>query len=103
MSIQLERDNFSFEAAKTLSSLLDNPDFSDVTLVCEDQKQVFAHKAILSANSSFFQKIFTSNAQEMQCIYLRIKFCDLQAIISFIYTGQCKVAQDDIFVCFKTP
>ena len=58
MSIQLERDDFSFEAAKTLSSLFDNPDFSDVTLVCEDQKQVFAHKAILSANSSFFQKIF---------------------------------------------
>ena len=96
MSIQLERDDFSFEAAKTLSSLLDNPDFCDVTLVCEDQKQIFAHKAILSAKSSFFQKIFTSNPQEMQCIYLRIKFCDLQAVISFIYTGQCKVNKESL-------
>ena len=96
MSIQLERDDFSFEAAKTLSSLFDNPDFSDVTLVCEDQTRVFAHKAILSANSSFFQKIFTSNPQEMQCIYLRIKFCDLQAVISFIYTGQCKVNKESL-------
>ena len=96
MSIQLERDDFSFEAAKTLSSLFDKPDFSDVTLVCEDQTRVFAHKAILSANSSFFQKIFTSNPQEMQCIYLRIKYCHLQAIISFIYTGHCKVAQESL-------
>ena len=95
MSIQLERDDFSFEAVKTLSTLLDNPDFCDVTLVCEDQKRVFAHKAILSANSSFFQNTFTSNPQEMQCIYLRIKFCHLQAIITFIYTGQCKVAQEN--------
>lgn len=96
MSIQLERDDFSFEAVKTLSSLLDNPDFCDVTLVCEDQKRVFAHKAILSANSCFFQKIFISNPQEMQCIYLRIKYCHLQAVISFIYTGQCKVAQESL-------
>ena len=29
-------------------------------------------------------------------IYLRLKFSDLQEIVSFIYTGQCKVAQDDL-------
>ena len=32
----------------------------------------------------------------MQCIYLRIKYCHLQAIISFIYTGLCKVAQENL-------
>ena len=32
----------------------------------------------------------------MQCIYLRIKYCHIQAIISFIYTGLCKVAQENL-------
>ena len=57
MNLGLVREDFSFEAAKTLSSLFDQPDFSDVTLVCEDQKQIPAHKVILASASPFIKNI----------------------------------------------
>ena len=57
MNLGLVREDFSFEAAKTLSSLFDQPDFSDVTLVCEDQKQIPAHKVMLASASPFIKNI----------------------------------------------
>ena len=96
MNLGLVRNDFSFEAAKTLSSLFDQPDFSDVTLVCEDQKQILAHKVILASGSPFFKNILALNPHPKPLIYLRVKFLDLQAIVSFMYTGQCKVAQNEL-------
>ena len=94
--LRLVKDDFRFEAPKTLCSLFDQPDFSDVTLVSEDQKQILAHKVILASGSLFFKNILTLNPHPKPLIYLRLKFSDLQEIVSFIYTGQCKVAQDDL-------
>ena len=34
--------------------------FTDVTLVCEDNKKYRAHQAVLSTCSPFFKKIFTN-------------------------------------------
>ena len=58
MNIELEREAFSFEAAKTLSLIFDRQDFSDVTLVWDDQNKIFAHKLILASASSLFRNIF---------------------------------------------
>ena len=96
MNLGLVRNDFSFEAAKTLSSLFDQPDFSDVTLVCEDQKQILGHKVILASGSPFFKNILSLNPHPQLLIYLRVKSSDLQAIVNFIYTGQCKVAQNEL-------
>ena len=96
MNLGLVREDFSFQASKTLSSLFDQPDFSDVTLVCEDQKQILAHKVVLSSGSSFFKSIFSVNPHPRPLLYLRVKFSDLQAIVRFVYTGQCKVGRDEL-------
>ena len=96
MQIGLVREDFSFEATKTLRSLFDQPDFSDVTLVCEDQKQILAHKAILASGSPFFKNILSLNPHPTPLLYLRVKFSDLNAIVRFLYTGECKVAEDEL-------
>ena len=96
MNLGLVREDFSFEAVKTFSSLFDQPDFSDVTLVCEDQKQILAHKVILASSSPFFKNIFLLNPHPKPLIYLKVKFADLQAIVCFVYTGQCNVAQEEL-------
>ena len=96
MNLGLVRNDFSFEAAKTLSSLFDQPDFCDVTLVCGDQNQILAHKVILASGSPFFKNILSLNPHPKPLLYLRLKFSDLQAIVSFMYTGQCKVAQIEL-------
>ena len=96
MNLGLVRDDFSFEAGKSFSSLFDQPDFSDVTLVCEDQKYISAHKVILASGSSFLKNVLSLNPHPKPLIYLRLKLSDLEEIVRFIYTGQCKVAQDDL-------
>ena len=94
--LELVNENFNFVAAQTLGSLLNNVDFSDVTLVSEDKKQIFAHKAILSSRSQFFKNILALNTQLQPLIYLRVKSSHLQEMMRYIYTGQCEVDQREL-------
>ena len=72
-------------------------DFSDVTLACDDEKQIKAHKMILSACSPFFQKILLNNPHQYPLIYLKgIKFESLKLILRFMYLGETKVSEEDL-------
>ena len=63
-------------------------EFTDVTLACEDGKQVEAHKVILAASSPFFKDILKRNKHPHPLIYMRgLKSEDLLAIIDFLYFG----------------
>ena len=53
--IALARPDFNDSCTKIFSSLLDNPDFSDVTLACEDGVLVHGHKFLLSAASPYLR------------------------------------------------
>jgi hypothetical protein len=77
--------------------LYTDQDFSDVTLVCEEDQQISAHKVILSACSQFFRRVLRNNPHSNPLIYLHgLKHADVQAIIQFIYQGQTEVEQDNI-------
>ena len=90
-------EEFEKNASSTYRNLLLFQDFTDVTLACEGDKQVKAHKVILSSCSDFFKDILVQNPHQHPLIYLNgILFKDLQAIMNFIYLGQTEVGQDDI-------
>lgn len=68
--------------------LFENNKFTDVTLVCGDQKTIEAHRVILSACSPVFAKILDQNMSAHPWIYLRgIDYEELKSIIEFIYLG----------------
>ena len=46
-------------------NLLNQPEFSDVTLRVEG-KQIYAHQVILASRSTFFEALFTNNFQEKE-------------------------------------
>ena len=50
----LKWNDFSENVSLAFGSMRMDQDFSDVTLVCEDGKQIEAHKVILAAASPFF-------------------------------------------------
>ena len=52
----LNRNEFGSSTVNTFKDLLSDEDFTDVTLACDDDKQIKAHKAILSSSSAFFQE-----------------------------------------------
>ena len=57
----LQWNDFKENAVDTFGSLREDKDFTDVTLACEDGKQVEAHKVILANSSPFFQNILRRN------------------------------------------
>ena len=67
----LQWNDFKENAIGSLGSLKDDNDFLDVTLACEDGKQVEAHKVILAISSPFFQNLLKINKHPHPLIYLR--------------------------------
>ena len=80
-------------ASKVLfESLLNNDEFADVTLVCDDERIIKAHKVILCAFSPFFKNILLKVPSPHPVIYMSgICFKDLQCILQFIYRGETQV------------
>ena len=92
----LRWDNFSSNIRSTFCRLKKEKDFADVTLVCGDG-QTDSHKVILSAGSSFFQKILKNNPHSKPLIYMKgVKFSELQIALGFIYQGEATVATSDL-------
>ena len=81
----------------SFKNLREDKDFTDVTLACEDGKQVEAHKVILASSSPVFQKILKSNKHAHPLLYMRgMKSEDLLAILDFLYCGETNVYQEDL-------
>ena len=72
-----------------MKELMMNEDFSDVTLVTEDKKQIKAHINILSACSPVLKDILKKDRNNSPIIYLRgIQYSELESIMQFIYLGE---------------
>jgi len=96
-SYNLNWAEFDTYTSLTFKQLLSKPDFTDVTLACEGEETIEAHKVILSACSPFFSRILMKNSHAHPLIYLTdVTHSDLKSIINFMYLGQTNVVQDDL-------
>jgi len=79
--------------------------FTDVTLVCDGDKQLKAHKVILGSCSKFFKNVFLRNPHTHPIIYMKgIEFGILEAVTKFLYLGEAeveKVKVEDILYVMK--
>ena len=90
-------NDFQQSIARSYHDLRKDSDFCDVTLVCEDDQQIEAHRIILAACSPFFSTILKRNKHSHPMIYMRgIKTNDLVAIVNFIYYGEANMYQEDM-------
>ena len=85
--------SFSDHLREIMRELMTSGSFKDVILFSEDQKQIQAHRNILSSCSPVFKTIFsqdTSNSQHT--VYLKgMRYSEIEAIVQFIYTGQVTI------------
>ena len=80
---------YSDHLKNMMKELMMNEDFSDVTLVTDDKKQIKANINILSACSPLFKDILKNEKNSNQIIYLRgIQFFEMESIMQFIYLGE---------------
>ena len=93
----LKWNDFQGNIASSYHDLRKDPDFSDVTLVCEENMQIEAHKIVLSGCSPFFSTLLKRNTHLHPMIYMRgLKAKDLLAIVDFIYHGEVNIYQEDL-------
>ena len=89
-NIFLERNDFDVASGKTFTDLHLNPEFSDVTLVSQDNHFIHAHKVIISSCSSVLRNILLGSNQQ-HIINIGTNYSDLKQLVKFMYTGQCDV------------
>ena len=90
-------NDFKENIFTSFGSLRDDKDFSDVTLVCDDGKQLSAHRLILAASSPFFQDILRKNKHAHPIIYMRgVKSDDLKDVVDFLYFGETNLYQENL-------
>jgi hypothetical protein len=93
----LKWNDFQQNIAASLSDLRRDTDFSDVTLVCEEDQQIEAHRIILTTSIPFFSRVLKGNEHSHPMIYMRgLKAKDLAAIVDFIYLGEANIYQEDL-------
>ena len=77
---------------KAFLNLYNKNIFSDVTLVCDDQIQLNAHKLVLSTCSPVFENILLTNPHDHPLIYMRgLKHQDLVCILQYMYLGKVNI------------
>ena len=93
----LKWKNFQENVCSAFSSMRKSDDFADVTFICEDDKQVKAHKVILGELSPFLNNILTKTKHAHPLKYMRgTKLGDLVPILDFMNNGQANVFQHNI-------
>ena len=95
----LKLNDFQQNMSHSFRDLRTDTEFSDVTLVSDENQYIEAHRIILMACSPFFRKVLTKNKHSHPMIYMRgCKAKDLMAIVNFIYHGEANVYQEDLDV-----
>ena len=93
----LKWNDFETNISLSFRELREEKDFFDVTLACDDDNQIQAHKVILSACSPFFRNILRRNSHQHPLLYLKgVKYRELLSVLNFMYMGEVSVAQEEL-------
>ena len=99
----LQWHEFQKIASSAFGDLREDKDFTDVTLACEDGKQVEVHKVVIASSSPFFMELLKRNKHPHPLIYMKgVKSENLMAMLEFFYFGEANVFQEnlDTFLAF---
>ena len=96
--LQLNGKNFTEDIFKALRLIRHDKDFTDVTLVCEDDILVKAHRVILASASSFFKAaLMRKKVVRQRKLYLRgLKAVEVETALDFLYLGEVSVVKEDV-------
>ena len=93
----LKWNDFKESITFSFRELRDDRDFSDITLVCEDGKEIKAHKTVLVSCSPFLRNLLKRHKHPNPLIYMRgVKSNILAPILDFRYHGEANIAKEDL-------
>ncbi|KAL0168030.1 hypothetical protein M9458_036252, partial [Cirrhinus mrigala] len=86
-----DRSHSSRVVKSIMDLCLEDGLFADVTITV-DSKEFQLHRLVLSAQSSFFRSMFTSNLREAYDRNIELK----DSLVDYIYHGTIKLRVDDL-------
>ena len=93
-TFSVSQKDFELNKESALRDILTEKSYADVTLVCNDDKHVDAHRIILSSQSLFFKRLLQMNSKRGMLIYLHnVSSGDMETILEFIYLGQTEISE----------
>ena len=93
----LQWNEFQNVVTTAFGDFRNDEDFTDVTLACEDGKQIEAHKVVLASTSPFFLELLKKNKHSHTLIYMKgIKSENMEAMVDFLYKGEGNLSQENV-------
>ena len=90
-------NDFQVNVSKSYRMLRDEDEFCDVTLVSEDQRQISAHKVVLSAVSEYFKNVLKLNKHPNPLLCLEgISSSEIENVLDYAYHGEVSICQNDL-------
>src|ERR1043166_9165558 len=77
-----------------LRLLINNQKYSDIEILCEDEKKLYGCQAILAARSEMFDRLLYNRMKESyekQISLPTINSSIMEIVLGYIYTGSIKV------------
>ena len=96
-----------YSLGKDLRLLVNNPKYSDIEILCENEKKLHACRAILAARSEVFDALLyneTGESGERQISFPKINSSGMEVILEYIYSGMIKaefLTKDNIIEAFN--
>ena len=89
-------ESYSGHLQNLLHDMWTSDDLTDVTLVCDENKKIKAHKVVLSACSLFLKSVI-KEISNISTINLKgINEKEIRKVLEFLYLGQVDIDQDDL-------
>ena len=93
----LKWDDFQTNISSSLGHMRKDEDFADVTLTCDGDQKIEAHKVILAASSVFFSKVLKRDKHPHPLLYMKgMNGNQLNAVVDFIYNGEVNIFEENI-------
>ncbi|CAB5356810.1 unnamed protein product [Rhizophagus irregularis] len=89
-----------------LRLLINNPIYSDIEILCEDEKKLYGCRAILAARSEVFDRLLYNGMKESyenKISFPKIKSSGMEIVLEYTYTGSIKeesLTKDNIIEAF---
>src|SRR2546423_906878 len=95
-----------YSLEQDLRSLINNPKYSDIEILCEDEKKLHGCRAILAARSEVFDRLLygrMKESYEKQISFPKINSYVMMIMLEYAYTGSVKeesLTKDNIVEAF---
>src|SRR3954447_2728867 len=95
-----------YSLEQDLRFLINNPKYSDIEILCEDEVRLYGCRAILAARSEVFDRLLYNGMKESyenKISFPEINSSGMKVILEYVYTGSTKeesLTKDNIVEAF---